>query len=184
MTLFPKRSIARSLLGAAIFVTLLAAGCGDGSSPTAPSGGNLAVRMTDAATDEASQVNVDITGLVVKPHGGAETRISNEIGVVDLLRLRNADMLLAAANVAPGDYDFVRVELDAARSNVVEKATGETRPLQIASGQIDVNGGFTVQTNHQTTILLDFKADASLQHLPTGVWLMTPVIVQANVSTS
>ena len=166
-------------------LSLLAAwlgACGGGhSSPTTPAGANLMINMTDAATDEVSQLNVYITGLTVKATGGSVMRIADNVGLVDLMALRNSSRLLAAADVQPGSYEFVQVDLDQSRSNVVDKA-GMTQPLKIPSQEIKVLGGFTVMSSGVTTVTLDFKADQSLEHLGNGEWLLRPVIVQSNVS--
>lgn len=174
-----RRPLAALLL-AVLLVPALA--CSDGSPTDARGPGVLAVRLTDAPTQGASEVKVHIVGLTVKAVGEPGVRIAGDLGVHDLLLLQDTSALLVQAGVAPGDYEFVQVELDADGSSVVEVATGETKPLAIASEEIKVLGGFTVAADGTTTILLDFDAQASLRQLGNGDWLLTPVISLANVA--
>jgi len=166
----------------ALLVILALAAC-DGSSPTYSSGSaRLAVRMTDAPVAGASAVNVHITGLVVKRSGSPVERIAGDLGVVELLALDGTSALLVTAQVEPGTYEFIQVELDPDGSTVVEEGSGDIFPLAIASREIKVLGGFTLQEDGTTTVLLDFDAAASLRLLGNDDWLLTPVISLANVS--
>lgn len=168
-----RRSAGRALC--ALAGLLLTIGCND--SPTSVrTSGNLAVRLTDAPVDGLSKVNVFITGLTVKPAGGPVERIAGEVGLVDLLELRGTTRLLATAGAEPGEYEFIQVELDSSRSNVVVEATNETLPLQIASQEVKVLGGFTVAPAAETVVTLDFDAAASLREPRDGEYLLVPVI--------
>ena len=138
--------------------------------------GTLSIYLTDAPTDEVSSVNVYITGLTIKRSGASVERFGNKVGLIDLLDLRDSTMLIAEDNVTAGDYEFIRVELDQSRSNVI--VSGEALPLKIPSEEIKVLGGFVVPTGGFTNILLDFDADKSLFKLGNGNWLLKPVIVK------
>ena len=144
----------------AALVVILFDGCGGGGSETSSGGssGNLNVYLTDAPTDEVSSVNVYITGLTVKRSGASVERISDDVGLIDLLTLQDSTQLIAVANVQPGNYEFIMVELDQSRSSVVEKSSGSTLPLKIPSQEIKVLGGFVVQAEGQTDVVLDFDA--------------------------
>lgn len=157
--------------------------CSDSDSPSAPSGTMLRVELTDAPTDELAAVNVYISGLKVKPTTGPVERIANDIGPIDLLTLRDTSELLVAAEVAPGDYEFIEVQLDEAGSSVVDAATNVELPVKVPSEKIKVLGGFTIAPDATTTVLLDFDADQSLKRRGNGEWLLEPVILQANAST-
>jgi hypothetical protein len=172
------------ILSLVLTAVLVGAGCNGGSndSPTMASGtGRLAVQMTDASTDLVSSVNVYVTGVTVKSRTGAVTRIANDVGLVDVLQLKGTTRMLVDAGVPAGDYEFVQIEIDQARSNVVLKATGATAPLLVASQEIKVLGGFTVEEGGSTTVTLDFKADQSLKVNALGDWMLTPVILQLSV---
>ena len=174
MNRLSRLAISVSLLGLAL------AACNGGSyNPSAPAGtGQLTVQLTDAPTAQVSEINVFVTGLTVKPKNGPVQRIANNIGRVDLLTLKNTTKQLVDLGVDAGDYEFVQVELDQSRSDVKESVSGETKPLQIASQEVKVLGGFNVPLGGGTTVVLDFKADQSISHLGNGDWLLTPVITQ------
>lgn len=182
MRKFPHIAFAFAAVVALSLMALVS--CSDSDSPSAPSGTMLRVELTDAPTDELAAVNVYISGLTIKPTTGPVERIANDIGSIDLLTLRDTRELLVAAEVEPGDYEFIHVDLDEAGSSVVDAATNEELPLQIPSEEIKVQGGtFTVAPDVTTTVLLDFDADQSLIRRGNGEWLLTPVILLANAST-
>jgi hypothetical protein len=170
----------RLLCVATLLCLLITIGC-SGDGPTSPSTGTLAVRLTDAPTDLLAQINVYIVGLTVKRSDAPNEQIASDIGLVDLLSLRDTSQLLATVGVEPGFYNHIFVDLDQDQSNVVELASGLEQPLQIASEQIKVLGGFEVRERGTTTVLLDFDAEASIRQQGNGGWLLVPVIVQANV---
>lgn len=181
-----KEILHRAKLVSTASVILMATslGCSSDGSPSAPTDAVLQVEMTDAPTDDLSAVNVYISGLTIKPSGGSVQRIASDVGRVDLLSLRGRSELLVTAGVQAGDYEFIQVELEQGASSVVDAATGEELPLQIASQEIKVLGTFTVVANATTTALLDFDADDSLMQVGNGEWLLNPVILLANVSSS
>jgi hypothetical protein len=180
---FRNRALPVLLLLLAAAVPFACSDSSDGSTAPARQA-MLSVRMTDAPADEVSQLNVYITGLKVKPAGSPVERFANEIGGVDLLLLRGTTRELALAGVAPGRYEFIEVELDESRSSIVEKASGTTRGLRIASDKIKVVGGFDVPADASTIVTLDFDAAASLRHLGNDDWLLTPVIAQVSATSN
>ena len=163
--------------------SLLFTACdGSNSSPTATSGnGTLAVQMTDASTDLVSSVNVYVKAVTIKPQGRAAVQIASDVGMVDVLELKGTVRELVAASVAAGEHEWVQIDFDKARSNVVLKATGTVMPCQMSSESVRVNGGFIVKEGSRTTVLLDFQADQSLQLMGDGTWLLAAVIVQVSV---
>lgn len=175
------RRIAIPLVVALSLAPLLS--CSDSDSPSAPSGATLRVELTDQPTDELSAVNVYISGLKIKPTTGPVEFIANDVGLVDLLALQDTSELLVAAQVEPGEYEFIEVLLDGALSFVVDAETGEELPVHATNEKIQVLGGFTVEPDLTTTVLLDFDANESLKLRGNGEWLLSPVILLANVST-
>jgi hypothetical protein len=161
---------------------LLFPACGS-DGPTSPRTGTLRVELTDDPTDQLEEINVFITGLTVKHAQNPVERITDEIGLIDLLSLQDTTQLLAAVGVEPGTYQFIQVDLDQERSDVVEIGEGH-KPLKIASEEIKVLGGFEVREGGTTTVTLDFDAEASIRQQGNGDWLLVPVIVQANVDNS
>lgn len=176
------RKISLIAVGALALTTIVAC---SSDSPTDTGGSQLTVLLTDDPTDDVSEINVYIGGLTVKHNEQPVERIVADVGLVDLLTLTGgATELLATVPAAPGTYEFIMVELDAAQSYVVETSTGDQLPLQIPSGEIKVLGGFEVFEDMTTTLTLDFDAEASLLQLGNGNWLLKPVIVLAGAEQS
>jgi len=165
---------------------LLVAGCNDSSyNPTMPSGnGQMTVQMTDATTDLVSSVNVYVKAVTVKPRNGAAVRIASDIGMVDVLKLKGTVRELVTANVAAGDYEYIQIDFDHTRSNVVLKATGTVVAIAMVDESIRINGNITVQDGHRTIVLLDFKADQSLELAIDGHWMLDAVIVITSTTVS
>ncbi len=141
------------------------------------------IQLTDAPTDEVSEVNVFIVGLTMKHSERPVEQIAGEFGLVNLLDLEDTSVLLVTLSVESGTYEFIQVDLDESRSYVVVKASGEEEPLQIPSTEIKVLGGFEVPEGEATTLLLDFDVDQSLVQEGNGEWLLQPVIVMQHVTT-
>jgi len=176
--MYMDTSRARIVAFVTLLCALLAVACGD--DPTGPDNpGRLAVRLTDAPIQQVTSVNVYIEGLKVKRVGEPEQRFAVDIGVVDLLELEDSTMLLAEAAVEVGEYEYIMVELDQERSNLLIGA--DQVGIRIPSEKIKVFGPFEVDTDGVTVVTLDFDAAESLRQLGNGDWLMTPIIVMLGV---
>lgn len=159
----------------AILTVLSVIACND--SPTAPSpSANLIVQLTDDHTDNVEQVNLFFTSVTANPISGPPETIPVVLtdNPQDLLVLRDAVIPLAIARVEPGDYESLRINLDAEQSNIVEG--GKVFPIRIPSEEIKILGGFTVRDDGTTRVTLDFDAERSLVRLGNGEWLLKPVI--------
>lgn len=174
---------------AAAVLAVIANACG--SSPTSPSSlsgsngqPNLRVLLTDAPTDDVEKVNIYFTGLTVKPEGKPVKELTLELAQnpVDLLTLADKVVNLAAGVVEPGTYEFMHINIDERRSNLVEKAVHKS--LRVPSEEVKILGTFTVDTDHTTTLTLDFDAKSSLVRLGNGEWLLQPVILITGNNTS
>ncbi len=162
------------------FLASLAAACG--GTPLSPSGqGLLHIQLTDAPTDEVSEVNVFIVGLTMKHSERPVEQIDSTPVLVNLLDLEDTSVLLVTLSVEAGTYEFIQMDLDESQSYVVE--SGEQKPLQIPSTEIKVLGGFEVPEGEATTLLLDFDVNQSLVQEGNGQWLLQPVIVMQEVTT-
>ena len=159
--------------------------CGDG--PASPSGfsgnANLSVMLTDAPIDDVEQVNIYFTSVTVKPEGKPVQELTLELSQnpVNLLALTDRTIGFAAGVVEPARYEFMHINIDQSRSNLVEN--GVRRSLRVPSQEVKILGGFTVDDEHTTTVTLDFDAKDSLVHLGNGDWLLRPVIVMADRDT-
>lgn len=164
-----------------LLAALAVASCGE--DPTAPdNAGRLAIRLTDAPVDDIEAVNVFIEGLKVKRTGSPEQDFAVDVGRVDLLALEDSSILLATHAVEAGEYEYIMVELDETRSSIVVDFLDMS--LRIPSERIKVLGTFEVTEDGTTTVTLDFDARQSVQQLGNGAWLMTPIIVMAEVQES
>jgi hypothetical protein len=161
---------------------LLISACSD--SPTSPSatGSNLRVMLTDAPAG-VDQVNIYFTTVDAQPVGGSRERLELQLASnpIDLLTLDDRVVGFAAGKVEPGEYEFVHINIDESRSYLVENGVRKT--LRIPSQEIKVVGGFSIDDDQVTTLTLDFDADASLNKLGNGDWIMRPVVIIANKST-
>lgn len=160
--------------------------CGENpAAPSAPSGSaNLAVMLTDAPIDDVEQVNIYFTSITLKPEGKPVQQLQLELpqNPVNLLMLTDRSIAFATGAVEPARYDFMHLNIDQARSNIVEK--GVRKSLRVPSEEVKVVGGFTVDDDHRTTITLDFDAKASLVRQGNGDWLLKPVVVITGHNTS
>ena len=166
---------------AAIAALALAIACSSG--PTSPSGGgNLRLMLTDAPAG-VDQVQIYFTTVDAKPVGGSMERLTLQLASnpVDLLTLDDKVVGFAAGEVAPGEYEFIHINIDQDRSYLVENGVRKT--LRVPSQEIKIVGGFAIQDDHTTTVTLDFDADASLNKLGNGDWMLRPVVIITNKST-
>lgn len=180
-------SVGRALALSSGLVFLLAVGlaaCGD--DPTSPGSNNLRIRLTDNHIEDLEQVNIFFTDLTVKPAGKPVETVPLTLAdnPQDLLVLRDKVVDLAAGNVSPGTYEFIMINLDEDRSNVVE--AGETKSLRIPSEEVKILGRFTVLEDGTTSVTLDFDAERSLVkegfgEFGTGGWVLRPVIAISRV---
>ena len=163
---------------AALAALVLAAACSD--SPTSPSGtgSNLRLMLTDAPAG-VDQVNIYFTSVDAKPVGGSLEHLTLNLASnpIDLLTLDDKVVGFAAGEVDAGQYEFLHINIDQDRSYLIEN--GVRKPLRIPSQEIKVVGGFEIDDDHVTTLTLDFDADASLNKLGNGDWMMRPVVIIA-----
>jgi hypothetical protein len=187
MKLSKHRLRAASALCAVLAVfSVLLAGCGGGGGgPSGGSGtGSVKVSLADAVNPGVSSLVVVISRIdahVVDVSNENDTDDSHWKTIVtgpitvDLLDLVKDDQLLGPAVDLPvGHYTQVRLILSKA---TITDATG-TYDLNIPSGTqtgIKIHGGFDVQPNQVTAILLDFSVKGSLTKAGNGKYILKPV---------
>jgi hypothetical protein len=167
-----------------VFASFLFASCS--GSPNSPSAnGNLRLMLTDAPGDVA-HVNIFFTEAEVKPVDGPPQKLPITLtpNPVDLIGLANVDVALAGGAVPAGDYEWIRLNIDASKSNVVLEGSTVELPLKTPSSEVKILGGFAVATGGATTLTLDFDAKASLVKEGNGQWLLKPVIIIKNKGTT
>lgn len=182
-----NESIRKSPL-AAIPLALALAGCGGGSGGVTADGatsdgttGTLTLAITDAPVDEATSVNVVFTAVTLKPAEGEPFTLACDepaadpdfdcggtgSRTIDLLTLTGSasETLLEDVSVPAGDYEWVRLAVDAAdpepgstgASKIVFPGPDE-RDLVIPSGSqtgLKLVSGFTVPVGRSVALILD-----------------------------
>ena len=161
---------------------LLLAACGDNPASPSGTGSNLRLMLTDAPAG-VDQVNIYFTSVDAKPVGRSLEHLTLNLSAnpIDLLTLDDKVVGFAAGEVDPGVYEFLHINIDESRSYLVEN--GVRKPLRVPSQEIKVVGGFEIDDAHVTTLTLDFDADASLNKLGNGDWMMRPVVLIAGKDT-
>ena len=185
-----------SVLAAVAVLATIACG---GSSPTSPSGsgsggggGTLNVRLTDSPYGSAKAVLVTFSEVSAHKDGdwkkvpfagGGSTR------TCDLKKLQNsAQDVLGTGAIEPGAYTMIRLQVQSAKiffDNSAVSATpcaasipepaGASSALTIPSGEVKLNGSYTVTGTAATTMLLDYDGEASI-HQNGNSYTMTPVV--------
>jgi hypothetical protein len=161
---------------------LLLAACGDNPASPSGTGSNLRLMLTDAPAG-VDQVNIYFTSVDAKPVGGSLEHLTLNLASnpIDLLTLDDKVVGFAAGEVDAGEYEFVHINIDQDRSYLIEN--GVRKPLRVPSQEIKVVGGFAIDDAHVTTLTLDFDADASLNKLGNGDWMLRPVVLIAGKDT-
>ena len=165
-----------AVAGASVFI----AGCGGGGGggdgggpgPTEPATGILNIAITDAPVDEVSIVNVQFTGVTLKPASGDEIEIIFDAPKdFDLLTLTGGltAELLSDTEVPAGGYNWVRLAVNAEFDNVFDsyamKSTGEEIELRVPGGSqsgLKLVSGFTVTENQSTHLVIDWDLRKAL----------------------
>ncbi|MEZ5550859.1 MAG: DUF4382 domain-containing protein [Pseudomonadales bacterium] len=167
---FPN--LRRFFLGLGV-LSLAACGGGSGGSdaPDVLQVGQLSIGMTDAPVDSVEEVRIYVTGVTVKKEDGPpesfplnltdctmEPGESDSCNPLNLLGLRDGvvQSLLDERDVIAGRYQWLRAEIDEARSYVVEDGGGIV-PLRIPSARgLQLSSGFVVLQDRTTHLLLDW----------------------------
>jgi Domain of unknown function (DUF4382) len=155
--------------------SILIAGCGGGgggSGPTEPATGFLNIAITDAPVDLVSVVNVQFTGVTLKPASGDEIQIVFDAPKdFDLLTLTGGltAELLSDTEVPAGGYNWVRLAVNAEFDTIFDSyamtSMGEEIELRVPSGSqngLKLVSGFTVTENQSTHLVIDWDLRKAL----------------------
>lgn len=148
-----------AILGLSMLAIL--AGCG-GSDAT----GTLNLSVTDTPVDGANSVVVAFTGVELMGPNGMQNFTFGTEQTVDLLKLQGnaSSTLLNGVTVTAGDYQWLRLDIDAANSYLIS-STGGKFPLNIPSGSesgLKLVSGFTVAQGGIADFMIDFDLRQSL----------------------
>lgn len=157
-------------------VSIMAACNGSLGSST----GQLSLGVTDTPTDGVQSVVVAFTGVTLKGPDGTRTITFASEKNIDLLKLQgNASAaLLQNTNVAAGDYQWIRLNLDLANS-YVKTDSGNKYSLTVPSGMqtgLKLVSGFTVAQGNQADFMIDFNLRKALTLTQTGTGTKTYIL--------
>jgi hypothetical protein len=185
-----------SVLAATALLMTVACSGGSPSSPSDPSApagaGTFNVRIKDSPYGSAKAVLVTFSE-VATHRDGDWTRLPFPGGgstrTCDLKKLQNnAQDLLGGGAITPGQYTMIRVIVQSAKiffdnsassptpcaASIAEPA-GASSLLSIPSGEVRLNGTFTLTGNAPTTVLIDFDGESSIVQNGSS-YTMGPVI--------
>ena len=131
--------------------------------------GNLQINLTDAPLDEATEINVRITGIELTRSDDSTERVDFEPRTVDLTELSRGrtTLLIDSDEIGEGTFSAVSLILDApggqaSPSRISLTAGGDFALALVANATARAEGTFTVEEDETTTITLDFDARASV----------------------
>jgi hypothetical protein len=163
------KTLASQLLSVALLsaLTLTLAACNGSNSDTATSQtGTLNLGITDAPLDSATAVVVAFSGVEVHGPDGTKTFKFDSPKTIDLLKYQgaNAATLIDGATLTAGDYQWIRLDIDAADSYITLD-DGTRHDLTIPSGAetgLKLVSGFTVPVGGAADFTIDFNLRKSV----------------------
>jgi len=183
----------------AAFLILIAlvvgAGCSD--NPTSPSTGRVSVLLTDAPIDlsTVNAVNVTLDRVILFGDSGMEsdgdgmemdrpTVQDGEGLMLNLLDFQGGQMVtIATLEVPAGHYQKVRMYIREASLDMDDPSDPTielTVPVDVPSSKVDIPVSFTAEGGDETTVVLDFDAELSVQVNETSggnkEYILRPVI--------
>lgn len=184
------------VLAAAAALAIFA--CGDSSdSAGGPSGsaGTLNVRLTDSPYGSAKAVLVTFSEVSAQESGSGWKKLpfadpSASSRTCDLKKLQNqAQDVLGTGTLDAGSYTMLRLMVRSAKiyfdqsavsptpcATSIPEPEGDSATLTIPSGEVKLNGVFTVTPGSATTVLLDFDGESSIRDTGNGSYMMKPVV--------
>ena len=172
--MFLRKALAASILTTPI---LILSGCGggtDASATTETKTAALTVALTDGPIDSAVAVVIEITGLSIKPADGDVIVIEFDTPrSIDLLELQGsvATDLISELALEPGEYDWVRLNINASDDGVmdsyIEFEDGTSVELDMpgdAQSGLKIARHFTLIEGEEGAFTIDFDLRKSLFH--------------------
>lgn len=169
--------------------SLALAACSGGSPGTAsterPAGmAELSVSLMDAPVDDVTEVHVEITKLTLKPEGDGPAfdlpMVESPI-TVDLLELTEDDaaLLVDGALIAPGDYAWlsmdVNARIDGVTDSYVVTDNDAWEEIFVPSGRVRLVSGFEATGNEALMLIFDWDLRKGLVHPPgLGGYILKP----------
>jgi hypothetical protein len=150
---------------------LIAAGCSNSSGGDAPPG-SASVVLTDSASDDLSQFELDVSNIVLTRFDGTRVSVLPRAAHVDFVQLQSLAELIAAVDLPSGVYTGLTMTLDF--TNAVVVIAGQTTPATVRdatgnpiTGPIDVTVDFApgariaIRASRNNLFALDLDLDQS-----------------------
>ena len=146
-------------------------------TPTPVGPAILEVRATDdPPPKEVSEIRVTVNNIQVNiVTGDAATgwvTLMDEPKTFDLVQITGVEEFLGTADVTPGVYSQIRLEVE----NVVVKLSGVDVPASVPSGRLKIVGHFIAVAGQTTILTLDFDAGKSVVVTGKNDVIVKPVI--------
>ena len=169
-------------LAVAVIPAFLLGACGGASSSTeipAPTKGKLSVAITDAPIDEAALVNVQFTGIEIKPASGSSIVVDLDEMNIDLLSLQDggSTLMLNDLEVPSGTYNWIRLAVNAEQDTLdsflqtnLDDDSSKTS-LWVPGGNqtgLKLNSSFVVTAGGAINLTIDFDLRKSIAN-PIGL---------------
>lgn len=138
------------------------------------------VNTTGQALVAAQQVNVEITSVAaLDADSGEYIVLAHGSQVYELIGLTGrSGMLALAGQLTEGDYTQIRLTFSDANSSVINDA-GRRNPLLVEPQEVKVPVLMRIIEDTETDVVLDIDLSASLNLKNNGVWVLRPVVRQA-----
>jgi hypothetical protein len=152
----------------------IVAGCGGSSS--GGSSGALSLALTDGPVDGVGAVVVEFTGVTLKPQGGTAFDVPFDVPLaIDLKALHsgNSELVLDGEAVPAGEYEWVRLNVNADFDNVLdsyvtEEGGGQVE-LRVPSGDnsgLKLVSGFAIVAGGEASFVIDWNLRQGLVEAP------------------
>jgi len=162
----------RAWIGVAPFLVLTACGGGGGGGEVlVERTGIINIAITDATVDVVTEVNVQFSGVTLKPQSGDKIEVLFDTPKnFDLLTLSGGMTaeLLPDTRVPAGSYNWIRLAVNAEFDNVydsyaiVPQGQVELRVPGGSQSGLKLVSGFTVTQNQSTNIVIDWDLRKAL----------------------
>ena len=159
----------------AVLLILSLAGCGGGGSGGGGGGGSgtLSLGITDAPVDDLYAVWVTFTQVIIQPADGGNrivVDVTDELGNGKSIELKalgegKTEMLLDEYPLPAGDYSWVRLVIDPAKTYVVENEGGAELLLDCPSctqSGLKLNRPFNMEAKGWVAFTVDFDLRKSI----------------------
>ena len=142
-------------------------GCLSSSSDGGGDDGTFSLGVTDAPVDSVQEVNVNFTGVTIKPADGEPREITLDEPVSkNLLNFQrgNAFSLVDNVEVQAGEYNWVKLEVDSSDISKMNVLTdgGGTFALNVPSGELKLVSGFSVPQGGAGNFTIDVELRKAL----------------------